>query len=236
AGYPRPVRERFESCLRAAQIAAVLKEEHDFWIDHWSMYEVRRALQSLGRRLAGTGLIDSPDEIWYLTLDEAREVASGGPIFSLRATVAERREEMARWAGVTPPPHLGTQPARSWRAGTAATGPDSLPELQGEPCSPGIARGRARLIRSLAEAGRLQPGEILVAPTLTTSWAPLFALAAAVVTDGGGVLSHGAVAAREFRLPAVLGAAGATLRIPDGEWIEVDGSSGVIRIMEGPLS
>lgn len=230
AGYPRPVRERFEGCLRAAQIAAVLKEEHDFWIDHWSMYEVRRALQSLGRRFAGTGLIDSEGEIWYLTLHEAREAASGGPIFSLRARVAERREEMARWAGVTPPPHLGTHPARPWRT-PASTAP-SLPELQGEPCSPGVARGRARVLRRMAEAGKLQPGEILVAPTLTASWSPLFALAAAVVADGGGVLSHGAVAAREFHLPAVLGAAGATRRIRDGEWIEVDGTGGVVRVVE----
>lgn len=107
AGYPRPVRERFEKALRAAQAAIVLQEEYRFWISHWAMYEVRRAMLSLGMRLAGDGLIDSPDEIWYLTLDEVREVLSGPPVFSLRARLAERGAELARWAEATPPPRLG---------------------------------------------------------------------------------------------------------------------------------
>lgn len=110
AGYPYPVRERFEAALRAAQTATIMQEDHDFWIDHRCMYEIRRALLTLGRRLAAGGLIDSPEAIWYLTLDELKEVTSDTPVFSLRALVAQRREEMARWAGTKPPAQLGTRP------------------------------------------------------------------------------------------------------------------------------
>jgi phosphoenolpyruvate synthase/pyruvate phosphate dikinase len=99
--------------------------------------------------------------------------------------------------------------------------------------SPGTARGVARVILSLADAGRLAHGEILVAPTTAPAWTPLFATAAAVVTDTGGVLSHSAVVAREYRIPAVVGAAIATTVIRDGDLIEVDGDMGVVRIVQG---
>jgi pyruvate,water dikinase len=91
----------------------------------------------------------------------------------------------------------------------------------------------ARVILSLADAGRLAHGDILVAPTTAPAWTPLFATAAAVVTDTGGVLSHSAVVAREYRIPAVVGAAIATTVIQDGDLIEVDGDGGVVRIVQG---
>jgi pyruvate,water dikinase len=97
--------------------------------------------------------------------------------------------------------------------------------------SAGVVRGRARVIRSLAEAGRLQPGDVLVAPATEPPWTPLFATAAAVVTDNGGVLSHTAVVAREFRIPAVVGTGRATSTFSDGQLLEVDGDAGVVRVV-----
>jgi pyruvate,water dikinase len=87
------------------------------------------------------------------------------------------------------------------------------------------------VLRSLTEAARLQPGDVLVAPATEPPWTPLFATAAAVVTDNGGVLSHTAVVAREFRIPAVVGTGRATSTFQDGQLIEVDGNAGIVRVI-----
>ena len=92
-------------------------------------------------------------------------------------------------------------------------------------------RGPARVIRTLAEATKLQPGDILVAETTAPPWTPLFATAAAVVTDTGGILSHCAVVAREYAIPAVVGVGIATDQIVDGQLLEVDGTAGIVRML-----
>ena len=104
--------------------------------------------------------------------------------------------------------------------------------LYGMAGSPGVARGRARVVRSLAEGETLEQGEVLVAPTTAPPWTPLFARAAAIVTDAGGVLSHCAVVAREYAIPAVVGTKIATSTIHTGQIVEVDGTSGSVRIIE----
>jgi pyruvate,water dikinase len=93
-------------------------------------------------------------------------------------------------------------------------------------------RGRARIIRSLAEAGALRTGEVLVARTTAPPWTPLFATAAAVVTDTGGVLSHSAVVAREYGIPAVVGTLAATQLLRDGQLLEVDGNAGTVTVID----
>jgi pyruvate,water dikinase len=92
-------------------------------------------------------------------------------------------------------------------------------------------RGRARVLRALSEGDGLEKGDILVAETTAPPWTPLFATAAAVVTDTGGILSHCAVVAREYRIPAVVGAGAATATIRSGQMIEVDGDSGVVKVL-----
>ena len=87
------------------------------------------------------------------------------------------------------------------------------------------------MLLSLAEAERLQPGDVLVARTTMPAWTPLFAVASALVTEVGGMLSHAAVTAREYGLPAVLGVPDATKRIRDGQLVEVDGAEGLVRII-----
>ena len=86
------------------------------------------------------------------------------------------------------------------------------------------------MVRSLSEAGKLRRGDVLVAPSTAPSWTPLFATVAAVVTDTGGVLSHCAVVAREYGVPAVVGTGRATTTIRDGQILEVDGDAGLVRI------
>ncbi len=87
------------------------------------------------------------------------------------------------------------------------------------------------MVRSLTEAEKLRPGDILIAEATTPPWTPLFTTAAAVVTDTGGVLSHCAIVAREYRIPAVVGVGTATALIRDGQLLEVDGSAGTVRIL-----
>jgi pyruvate,water dikinase len=102
----------------------------------------------------------------------------------------------------------------------------------GSPGSSGKVVGIARVVSSLEDAARIQPGEILVAQTTAPPWTPLFASVAAVVTDSGGMLSHCAVVAREYAIPAVVGTGNATSAIADGQTIEVDGDEGVVRILD----
>jgi pyruvate,water dikinase len=94
-----------------------------------------------------------------------------------------------------------------------------------------VARGPARVLASLNEAGRFKPGDVLVTRTTMPPWTPLFAVAAAVITETGGILSHAAVTAREYGLPAVLCVQNATRLIRDGQAVEVDGSKGTIRFL-----
>ena len=103
----------------------------------------------------------------------------------------------------------------------------------GMPGSPGLARGRVRIVRSLAEGEALEHGEVLVAPTTAPPWTPLFARAAAIVTDAGGVLSHCAVVAREYSIPAVVGTKRGTSLLRDGQLVEVDGTNGSVQIVDG---
>ncbi|HLF40780.1 MAG TPA: PEP-utilizing enzyme [Acidimicrobiia bacterium] len=245
AGYPEAARGQFEFLLAAAQVGVVITEDHGFWIDFRSSYKVRRVLVEMGRRLHAGGALDHPDDVFMLSVAEVRETAAADPMPDRRALVAERKAEMDRFAGVRPPDRLGTPPppvalpdnafmrsmAKFW--GGEPGGPEVEETVEpgivrGMPGSPGRVKGVARIIRNLSDADRLQPGDVLVAETTTPPWTPLFAVAGAVVTDTGGVLSHCAVVAREYGLPAVVGTRTGSDRIRDGEIVEVDGDAGLV--------
>ena len=119
-------------------------------------------------------------------------------------------------------PLLPTGPA-------AAPGPSDT--LSGNAAASGVVRGPVRVIHTLEQAGRLQPGEVLVTRAILPPWTPLFATAAAVITEVGGILSHSAIMAREYGIPAVLGVANATTLLVDGQAVEVDGSAGLVRLL-----
>jgi pyruvate,water dikinase len=239
--YPQPVVDQFDFLLKAAQTGVFLSEDHNYWIDYCMTYSVRRVMLEFGRRFAKAGMIDGVDDVFYLTFDEVRSTASELPHLNRQQLVAGRRAEMIYFRDIEPPAGLGTVPIgpppddplsrsdmRFWGAPPPpSTDPDLL---HGHAGSPGTARGPARIVRSLAEASKVQQGDVLVAETTTPPWTPLFATAAAVVTDTGGVLSHCAIVAREYGIPAVVGAGNATTAIRDGQIVEVDGDTGVVRI------
>jgi len=247
AGYPRTVIEQYESMLYHAQVATVISEDHNYYIDFVAMDHVRQVVLELGRRFARAGVIAAPQDIFLLTPDELRETAARLHEIDRKVLVARRTAEMDRERQVAPPQSLGTLPAGPHpddpltRAldkffGLPAGAPeqdDQTLVIHGNPGSSGKLQGIARVILTLDDAGRLAKGDILVAPTTAPAWTPLFATAAAIVTDTGGVLSHSAVVAREYRIPAVVGTGIATTVIPDGDLIEVDGDRGTVRIVRG---
>lgn len=240
AGYPKPVVARFENLLKAAQVAAIVHEDHNVWIDQRIFHHIRRICMEFGARLAQAGVLETADDIFYLTPEELQNSRDT----SMKDLVQGRKSEMERFSQITPPPMLGTTPpfeltnagsmVRAIFKGEMAQsngGQSEASMVKGLAGSAGIIRGTAKVLYSLAEASKLQPGDILVTPFTEPPWTPLFATAGAVVTDQGGVLSHTAVVAREYRIPAVVGTGSATSIFQDGQLIEVDGNTGIVRVV-----
>jgi pyruvate,water dikinase len=240
-GYPAPIVAEFEAMLEAARFGLLLTEDHGFWIDAYAVSLARDLLSEMGRRLVAERILDDPDDVLMLTYDELRVAALDLGATDPRTLVERRRAELAAFAHVTAPKLLGTVPSGPrpdspltrmvTKFATPPSAPSSPDTVTGFAGSAGRATGVARVVRSLADAERLAPGDVLVAETTAPPWTPLFAVAAAVVTDTGGVLSHSAVVAREYGVPAVVGAGDATGVIRDGDVVEVDGTAGVVRIV-----
>ncbi|OBK96473.1 hypothetical protein A5645_08505 [Mycobacterium asiaticum] len=184
-------------------------------------YEVRLALREWGRRLAERGTLESIDDVHYLSIGEIY-----CPPANSRELVARRRAERTRLAALDFPIYFH-QP---WSPSAQDT-ISANQVINGLGASPGFARGKVRI---MAEADDdFEPGEILVANATDTGWTPFFGCAAAVVTNVGDMMSHSAIVAREFGVPAVVNTLTATQRLKDGQVVEVDGTAGTIRIIDG---
>ncbi|MCY3646415.1 MAG: PEP-utilizing enzyme [Chloroflexi bacterium] len=207
--------------LPGAQELLPVREDHNTLCDQRLGAASRYRWLSIGRLLLERGLAEEAGDVFYFTLEELREALEGGSAPENR-TIDERRREQAAFRAVQPPPVLGRP---------LAVEVSNAGILRGTGASPGVYRGRARVIRSLAEAGRLGDGEILVCGVTAPTWTPYFAVAGAVVTDAGGALSHTAVVAREYGIAAVVGTRTGTRAIPDGALIEVDGAEGLVRLL-----
>lgn len=223
-------RARLREAVEAARAAAPLLEDHNFYIDQRLATMPRRLVLAAASRLD----LASPDDVFFLHADELCS-ALRGESGDFAALAEQRKAAFNRWRKVTPPPYLGAPPpgeeARAQEA-ERPLGPEGpVTELRGTGASAGVARGPARIVRGLGEADRLRPGDVLVTQVTQPAWTPLFAVARAVVTEVGGLLSHTAVAAREYGLPAVVAAAGATRLLRDGQLVEVDGGAGTVRVL-----
>ena len=240
---PEGDRERLERALRSACEAAPVIEDKGRYIDGRCGYQMRRIVLELGSRLAGRGALAGRDDVWQLTPAEATEALLAAAAPSLDDRVRERSAELERFAGIRPPEVLGAAPrvlaapasplARSFTklTGEPPPQPSQPTVVRGIPASRGRARGTARVVRSLGDATRVRPGDVLVTETTAPPWTPLFATVAALVTDMGGVLSHGAIVAREHGIPAVVGTSVATTAIADGQMVQVDGDAGEVRLI-----
>ncbi len=191
---------------------------------------VRRWLLELGRRWQQRGALNEVGDIFFLTLDELVELADS--LQPVQALVEDRYQEFAANQGRPWP--LVIRGEQEVYEEVPAIELEAEGGLRGIPGSPGVAAGTARLIRGPADFSRLQRGDILVAPLTNPVWTPLFAIAAGVITEVGGILSHGAIVAREYGIPAVMSVAGATRVVPDGGRITVDGNRGLVLLGESP--
>jgi phosphohistidine swiveling domain-containing protein len=223
----------FNKSIHAAQRFAPLRE--DGLADVGLSYPLlRQMLLELGRRFTVGGLIQCPEDIFWLNQDEVEQAADrldrGEPLNSLSSAVPPRKTAWRAAKLATPPtrlPHLTVPGLLLKMRGGSSTrrGGDTI---KGVAASPGRATGSACVVNSPQDFGQMKPGDVLVAAITTPAWTPLFARAAAIVTDVGGPLSHGSIVAREYGIPAVLGTGDATRRIHSGQVITVDGSAGVV--------
>jgi pyruvate,water dikinase len=224
----------FRGALHAAQAAWPLEEDHAFYIDQRAFAAVRLQLLGLGRRLAAEGKLAAADDVWFVKYDELVAAAEDTDLKDLADLARARKQEHEAQRALEAPPFLGAPPAGAVDPGLekffGKGGPPDLEGtvLRGSPASAGRVTGTARVIMRIDELDRVQAGDILVCRSTTPPWTPVFGSIAALVTDTGGVLSHGAIVAREYRLPAVVGTKIGTRVIADGQTITVDGERGEV--------
>jgi len=214
-------------CLRRAHALAGFREMTRFVVG-LSLSQARELLWPVGEELAWAGRLKEAADLFFLTLSEAHAALAGA---DLRERVSERRATFARELTRRHVPLVllsdGTEPTAAPQTTQSTT--QSEGTLQGTPASAGRVTAPARVILDPHDA-HLSPGEILIAPSTDPGWTPLFLKAAGLVMEVGGAMAHGAIVAREYGIPAVVGVAGATERIATGSRVTLDGTAGTVVI------
>ena len=238
----------FRAQITQARRLQPLRENPKFTLLELSLQQ-RRLWRELAGRWIERGLIDDPDDVYYLLFDELATLTrrSTDPLVAARmgSRIRRRKLQFAQWKQSPAPPlrdrfgdPIVSAADRQLEQPLSAPAPEAEQEvrlpltLRGIAASNGEAEGHAHVADSAAAGRELTPGQILVARFTDPGWTPIFPLAAAVVTEIGGVLSHGAIVAREFGIPAVVNVQKATQQIRSGDLLRVDGSSGQVTIIE----
>ncbi|HYR41514.1 MAG TPA: PEP-utilizing enzyme [Terriglobia bacterium] len=253
ARVPMDKLDQFDEGLNEARAAYGLHDE-DVRITYlWPLGLLRRAVLAGADRLAARGLLRMPEDVFQTTPGELDDLMTGTSSVCA-AEISRRVEEWRSWASDDPPAAFGerTPSPDDGLLGTACARVTSaiifyLAEMEGcpgnaiEPASPilrgsaaseGCYQGRARIVRDPADFANVSRGDVLVARTTSPAYNVILPTVGAIVTDRGGTLCHAAILAREFKIPAVVGAKQATLRIPDGADVLVDGSHGFVAVQE----
>ena len=229
--------QRFEKLYTDAVPFTPISEDHNHWIDQMGDIMMRYPALELGRRMVAKGVLGAEDDVFYLYTAEISSGLRDGT--DMTATARERRAERERWARIVPPPAIGAPPAPSGDPiedvlmrffGLPVEPSTDASVIKGIAASPGTVTGTAKVLRDLNESGKLQPGDIMVCEMTLPPWTPLFSTVAGVVADSGGILSHCAIVAREYRIPCVVGTAIGTQTLKDGMVLTVDGTRGIVRI------
>jgi pyruvate,water dikinase len=248
----------FEAKRGLAATAYPYVENHNFYIEHWTMGVFWRKVRELGRVFVAAGFWGDESDILYLTRGEVRDAlfdyvtgwAVGsdavGPNY-WPAEIERRAKIVAALQTQRPQPALNTPPAEItepftqmlWGITTEqvqqwlSDDEDDDGTIKGMAASPGVVEGRARVVYHADDLGQVQDGEILVATITAPSWGPVFGKIKATVTDIGGMMSHAAIVCREYGLPAVTGTGNGSTTISTGQLIRVDGNTGRVEILEG---
>jgi pyruvate, water dikinase len=248
--------QAFDAMLALARKVFVFIEEHVLYIEHWMWATFWAKSHELSRALQVMGAFDDPGDMFFLRRTEVMETiydvvtawGSGGRPRGAdywRETIARRRAIYETLRGWEAPPALGVPPSevnepftvmlwgittdsvQSWLESSDEDGSS----LKGQPGSPGVVEGPARIVRTVQELVNVQPGDVLICPATSPAWSPVFSRIAATVSDVGGVMSHTAIVCREYGLPAVVGTGNAVARIKDGARVRVDGDTGVVTVL-----
>jgi pyruvate,water dikinase len=251
-------RAAYDQMIALAHRVFPYVEGHKFYCEHWYTNLFFNKIREFGALLSAHGFFPATEDVFQLThyelemaiIDLMTSWSNGSPPRGPAhwpKIVAERRAAIVEWAKHATPPALGPVPdviddpaivmlwgitresLDTWLA--ADSGADGN-EVRGFAASSGVAEGPARIVKSVAEISRLKQGDILVCQITNPTWAPIFQTIVAAVSDIGGSMSHAAIVAREYGLPAVVGTGNATARIKDGQRIRVDGGRGIVTILE----
>jgi pyruvate,water dikinase len=227
----RLLRKRFRKSLTNARSFFQIREDTHFYVTLMQP-TLRRVSLELGRRLVHAGALDEVEAVFHLRLEELERFGTRLPL--AEQTVVQIRERVARRKAKREA--LANKPMVDPRLLTvvseARAGEDVI--LKGTSGSPGVARGPVKIVRDISEFSKLRAGDVLVAPVTNPAWTPLFQRVVAVVVDTGGAASHAAIVAREYGVPAVMGTMKGTKELKDGQWIQVDGSRGLVLKTEEP--
>ncbi|MGL4743733.1 MAG: PEP-utilizing enzyme, partial [Dermatophilaceae bacterium] len=245
-------RAAFQGKLGLARTVFPYVENHNFYIEHWSMSVYWKKSRELGEMLVKESFLTEADDVYFVRREEmdtllfdlysawAVGAEPAGP-HHWPAKVADRRRIVKALNAVKPPKALGPPPAvvtepftiMLWGITSDSISmwlnpDDESGTITGMAASPGVAEGPARVVSSAEDIGEVREGEILVAPITAPSWAPVFSKIKATVTDIGGLMSHAAIVCREYGVPAVTGTGQATTAIRTGDVIRVDGNTGKV--------
>jgi pyruvate,water dikinase len=241
AGIERDAREKLDAALQMSLNMNPLTPDHHFYVDQGTNARLRVAAIAIGRKLVEAGALADPEDVVFLRYNELRRLMADPEAFDAQDLVSDRRDEREDAFEKRPPSWLGTAtqdaldfpyaglwgfPDRFHAGEPATTG-----EIKGLAASPGVVEGPARFVSSLEEFDQVQEGEILVCRMTNPAWVVLFTKITGLVTEAGGTVSHPAVVAREFGIPAVVGTGNAGERIKTGDRVRVNGATGVVEIL-----
>jgi pyruvate,water dikinase len=248
----------FDQMLSVSHLVFPYVEDHKFYCEHWLTVAFFNKMRQFGDLLQRYELVDKQEDIFHLHHSEISQVlsnimnswAAGSPPAQpdyWQPIIKERRRILKVLGEWQAPPAIGPMPGNIedpalqmlWGITTetlhgwaSATVGGNEKEVRGYAASAGVVEGTARVLRSIADFGDIKEGDILVCPITHPSWGPLFSKIKAAVSDIGGTMSHMAIVAREYGMPAVVGTGDATKRIKNGQRLRVDGDSGVVTILD----
>ena len=252
-------RQTFDQLHGTAELVFPYVEDHMFYVEHWFHSIFWNKMREVSAIMVEANFIKGQEDIWYLSRSEIKEAlwdvvtawATGtkgyGPLhwpeeIEWRKGVYQKFKEHRAIPAVGTPPEVIAEPfttvlwgvtnesMAAWAKLKEIGDPDKVNEMEGFAGSPGVVEGIARVCRSVKDIGELKEGEILVSPTTSPSWAPVFQKIKAVVTDVGGIMCHAAIVCREYGMPAVVGTGQGTSIIKSGMKIKVNGDTGRVYI------
>jgi pyruvate,water dikinase len=242
AGLEGEALEEMRAANEINMLMAPLTPDHHFYIDQGANAHVRLVLIAIGKKLVAQGVLDAPDDVILFRYNELRQYMADPTMFDGRALVAQRKAEREKAYTFRPKDWIGTVtktqlafpylnlwgfPDRFYRKETEIAG-----QVTGIGGSPGVVEGIARVVLREDQFDQVRAGDILVCQMTNPAWVVLFTKIVGLVTDAGGTVSHPAVLSREFGIPAVIGSSVATQQINSGDRIRVDGTRGIVEIIE----